>query len=172
LSTWVSPWTTARRKSVVGGEDQEPQASGDGAGDEGRQQERGWLMRTYQAINVGGILIAISSGGAIVLINRYEVSQPFDPSLFNRFDRWTGRVELCSSIYDNKTYCGSELNRRNDEAVNVQYRAANDVFLNLGYTQEEINNWPKFVLEGARNIVGNGGSQSAVSNFLKDQHVR
>jgi hypothetical protein len=129
-------------------------------------------MRTYQAIIVAGFLIAIASGGAILLINRYEVSQPFEPSLYNRFDRWTGRVELCSSYYDGKTYCGLELSGRVDEAVNAEKLVANQKFLSLGYSQEEINNWPKSVQDGARNIVGNGGSMSSLAEYLKGQHVR
>jgi hypothetical protein len=129
-------------------------------------------MRTYQAIIAAGILIAISSVGAILFINRYEVAQPFNSQLFNRFDRWTGRVEFCSSYYDEKTYCGSDLQRRADEAVNAEHLVANNTFLILGYTQEEINNWPKSVLEGARNIVGNSGSKSSLADFLKDHHVR
>jgi hypothetical protein len=131
-----------------------------------------WMMRTHQAIIIAGILIAVSSGGAILLINRYEVSQPFDPKLFNRFDRWTGRAELCSSYYDEKTYCGPDLRRRVDEAANAAHLLANNTFLSLGYTQEEINGWPTAVLEGARNIVGNGGSKSNLAEFLKDHHVR
>ena len=103
------------------------------------------LVRSYQAILIAGILIAISSGTAILLINRYEVSQPFDPKLFYRFDRWTSRVELCSSFYDEKTYCGSELNRRVNEAVNAEHVAANKTFLRLGYTKEEIDRWPESV---------------------------
>jgi hypothetical protein len=130
------------------------------------------LVRTYQAILIAGILIAISSGGAILFVNRYEVGQPFDPTLFNRFDRWTGRVEVCSSIYDDKTYCGVELNRRANEAVNAAHLAANKTFLRLGYTQEEIDRWPESVLDGARNIVGNGGSVSTLTDYLKAQHVR
>ena len=130
------------------------------------------MMRTHQAIIIAGILIAISCGGAILLVNRYEVSQPFDPALFNRFDRWTGRVELCSSLYDSKTYCGSEFARRNDEAVKATHSAANKTLLSLGYAQEEINSWPPSVLEGARNIVGNGGNMSTLADFLKSHHVR
>jgi hypothetical protein len=130
------------------------------------------MMRTHQAIIIAGILIAVLSGGAILLINRYEVSQPFDPKLFNRFDRWTGRAELCSSYYDEKTYCGPDLRRRVDEAANAAHLLANSTFLSLGYTQEEINGWPNAVLEGARNIVGNGGSKSNLAEFLKVHHAR
>ena len=129
-------------------------------------------MRTHQAIIIAGILIAVSSGSAILIINRYQVSQPFDPQLFNRFDRWTGQVELCSSIYEDKTYCGSELKQRLDEGVKAEHLVANSTFLSLGYTQEEIDRWPNYVLEGARNIVGNGGSVSTLADFLKDKHVR
>jgi hypothetical protein len=128
-------------------------------------------LRTYQAIIIAGALIAISSGGAIMFINRYEVAQPFTPQLFNRFDRWTGRVELCSSFYDEKTYCGSELRRVADEAANAEHLAANKTFLSLGYTQEEIDRWPAHVLDGARNIVGNGGTKAHLIEFLKENHV-
>jgi hypothetical protein len=133
---------------------------------------RGKVMRTYQAIIVAGALIAISSGGAIMLINRYEVVQPFTPPMFNRFDRWTGRVEVCSSVYDEKTYCGTELLRRTNDAIETEHLAANQTLLDLGYTQEEIDHWPASVLTGARNIIGNGGTKARVIEFLKENHVR
>jgi hypothetical protein len=129
-------------------------------------------MRSYHAIIVAGVLIAISSGGAIMLVNRYEVSQPFDQNFFKRLDRWTGRVELCSSLYDEKTYCGSELSRRADEAVKADYVAANNIFLSFGYTQEEINRWPDNQLGLARNLILNGGSKADMARFWKDQQSR
>jgi hypothetical protein len=129
-------------------------------------------MRTNQAIIVVGLLVAIAAGGAIMLINRYEVGQPFDPMMFNRFDRWTGRAEICSSFYDEKTYCGRDLKRRAQEGVEALHLAANKKFLSLGYTQEEIERWPANVLDGARNIVGNGGSEEHLNEFLQSQHVR
>jgi hypothetical protein len=128
-------------------------------------------MRSYHAIIIAGALIAISSGGAFMLINRYEVSQPFDPHLFNRFDRWTGRAELCSPFYDEKTYCGSALTRVVAEAANVEHLAANKTFLSLGYSQEEIDHWPESVITGARNIIGNGGTKARLIKFLKENHV-
>jgi hypothetical protein len=129
-------------------------------------------MRTYQAIIVAGALIAISSGGAIMLTNRYEVSQPFEPSLFKRLDRWTGRVELCSSLYDEKTYCGSELSRRADEAVKADHVSANNIFLSFGYTQEEIDRWPTYELGLARNLVMNGGSKADLAKFWNERQSR
>jgi hypothetical protein len=66
-------------------------------------------MRADHAIFISGALIAMSAGGALMVIDRYEVSQPFNPMMFNRFDLWTGRVERCSSFYNNRTYCGSNL---------------------------------------------------------------
>ena len=129
-------------------------------------------MRSYHAIIVAGLLIAISSGGAIMFVNRYEVSQPFDPNLFKRFDRWTGRVELCSSHYDEKTYCGSELSRRADESVKADHVTANNIFLSFGYTQEEINHWPDYQLGLARNLVLNGGSKADMAKFWNDQQSR
>jgi len=35
---------------------------------------------------------------------------------------------------------------RADEAVNAAHLVADNTFLSLGYTQEEINNWPNSVL--------------------------
>jgi hypothetical protein len=64
-----------------------------------------------------GVLIAVSVGGAILVTNRYQVSQPFNPFMFTRLDRWTGKVETCSSIYDNTTYCGHALSQRNNKAL-------------------------------------------------------
>ena len=40
-----------------------------------------------------GVLIAVSVSAVILITNRYQVSQPFTPRVFTRFDRWTGKVE-------------------------------------------------------------------------------
>lgn len=128
-------------------------------------------MRTNQAIIVAGALIAFSTGGAILLVNRYEVAQPFNPILFTRLDRWTGQVETCGSIYDNKTYCGRDLVRRNQQAIDADHLAANERFLALGYTQHEINLWPASIIEQARNLVGNGGSDTRLVEFLNSKGV-
>src|SRR5271156_1805833 len=114
-------------------------------------------MRDYQAILIAGALIAVCSGGAILWTNRYQIDQPFEPLMFKRYDRWTGRVELCSSLYDEKTYCGDELVRRSDEAVRAAHAYANEKFRSWGYSQDEINGWPEHVLDGARNMVANNG---------------
>src|SRR5215813_9722454 len=70
-----------------------------------------------RAIIVAVLLIAVFCGGAIMWVNRYEVAEQFNPNLFERYDRWTGRVELCSSYFDGKTYCGFELERRAGQAI-------------------------------------------------------
>ncbi len=130
-------------------------------------------MRNSHAIIVAGALLAVCSGGAIMWTNRYQIDQPFEPLLFRRYDRWTGRVEICSSYYDNKTYCGEELTRRTDEAVRAQHTYANEKFLSWGYSQDEINRWPQNVLDGARNMVANsGGSKAALDDWLKSNHVK
>jgi hypothetical protein len=72
-------------------------------------------MRTYHVI-IGGALM-ISTAGAIMVLDRYEVAQPFSSMMFNRLDLWAGRVETCSSFYDNKTYCGSDLVQIAQEAL-------------------------------------------------------
>jgi hypothetical protein len=120
-------------------------------------------MRTYQALIIAGTLVAISATTAI--ITRYEVTQPFNPVMFTRYDRWTGRVEMCSSLYDNKTYCGSDMLRRAEAAVDMQHVAANKRFLSLGYSQEEIDHWSRD-LDRARNMAGNGSSDEAIRRFI------
>jgi hypothetical protein len=129
-------------------------------------------MRVSLAILVSGLLIAFCSGGAILWTNRYQIDQPFEPTLFKRYDRWTGRIELCSSYYDERTYCGTELSRRADEGVRAEHAYANKKFLSWGYSQEQIDSWPEHVLQGARNSVGNGGgSAESLKKWLKDNHV-
>lgn len=73
-------------------------------------------MRFYLAILFSGVLIAIWSGVGIVWTSRYQIVEPFEPLLFKRYDRLTGRVELCSLIIDKQTYCGADLGRRIDVA--------------------------------------------------------
>lgn len=128
-------------------------------------------MRIYQAIIVAGLLIGVSTGGVFAWMYRYDVAHPFNLMMFQRYDRWTGRVELCSTMFDQDTYCGPALKRRADEAVQVRYTSANIVFRTLGYSQEQIDHWPQSVLEQARNIVGNGGGNSDVAKFLQEAHV-
>jgi hypothetical protein len=123
-------------------------------------------MSTPKAIIAMGVLIALSAGGAIMLTNRYQVSQPFDPRMFTRFDRWFGRVEICSSYYDETTYCGAALSRRTQEGVDAANEAEYQKFLEYGYTQAQIANWPPHVLDVARNIVGNGGDKAALDNWI------
>jgi hypothetical protein len=125
------------------------------------------MMRTHQAIIVAGVLVAASTGAAIIWINRYQVGQPFNPVMFTRYDRWTGRLEACSSYYDGKTYCGSDLARHTQEAIDAERLAANKVFRDFGYSQKEMDRWPKHILEQAQNIVRNGGSKDALDEFMK-----
>jgi len=113
-----------------------------------------------------GVLIAISVGSAIMLTNHYEVAQPFNPMMFSRLNRWTGHVELCSSIYDQTTYCGPAMYQRNEKALAEEHAAENQKFLSYGYTQEEIESWPAHVLDGARNIVGNGGIKETLDEWI------
>jgi hypothetical protein len=130
-------------------------------------------MRNYRAILIAGALVAICSGGAIMWTNRYQIDQPFQSLLFKRYDRWTGRVEFCSSFYDNKTYCGEDLARRKDEGRRALYGYANEKFLSWGYSQDQINRWPQNVLDGARKMVANsGGSKAALDDWLNANHVK
>lgn len=124
-------------------------------------------MRTYQAILLAGAVIAVCSSSAILWAERYQINQPFEPMLFKRYDRWTGRVELCSSSYDQTTYCGTELVVKSDGAVRALHASANRKFLASGYSQEEISRWSPNVLEGARNIVRNGGSEGTLKEFVR-----
>ena len=125
-------------------------------------------MRPYHAIIIAGALVATSAGGSIIVINRYEVTQPLNPITFNRSDLRTGRVEACSSIYDNKTYCASDLVQIAQEALDAAHLAANKRFLSLGYSQEDIDHWPTSLLEAARNLVGNGGSNERLKELLSE----
>lgn len=125
-----------------------------------------WIVSIKQIIVAVGVLIAVSVGAAILITNRYQVSQPFTPSMFTRFDRWTGKVELCSSIYDDTTYCGRALSQRNKTALNSEHEAEHQAFLKYGYTQDQIDHWPPIVLEMARNIVGNGGDKAALDSMI------
>jgi hypothetical protein len=115
-----------------------------------------------------GVMIAVSVGSAIMLTNHYEVQQPFNPALFSRFNRWTGSAELCSSRYDDRTYCGQALVQRSQKAVDDSYAAAHQKFLDYGYNQEEIESWPANVLDAARNIVGNGGNKDEVVKMIDE----
>jgi hypothetical protein len=122
-------------------------------------------MPSYHAIIIAGALM-ISTAGAIMVLDRYEVARPFSSMMFNRFDLWTGRVETCSSFYDNKIYCGSDLVQIAQEALDTAHLAANNRFLSLGYSQEDIDHWPTPVLETARSLVGNGSSNERLEEFL------
>jgi hypothetical protein len=127
-------------------------------------------MRTYAIIGAG-TLVALSIA-AVLWTTRYEVAQPFDPTLFRRYDRWTGRVEICSSMFDERTYCGPALKQRADEAVQADDATARKALLSYGFTEEEIDHWPKYVFEGARNAILNGGSKSSIDDWLKSNHVQ
>jgi hypothetical protein len=72
-------------------------------------QQQGKVLNIQKVIIAVGVLIAVSTGSAILLTNHYEVVQPFDPQWFSRFNRWTGEVEFCSSTLFEKTYCGAAL---------------------------------------------------------------
>jgi hypothetical protein len=104
-------------------------------------------------------------------VNRYEITPSFDPMLFNRHDRWTGGVELCATYFDEKMYCGAELRARANQAIKARQDAANLTFRKLGYSQDQIEHWPKDVLEDARRMVGNGVDDDEVAEFLKGQNV-
>jgi hypothetical protein len=116
-----------------------------------------------------GVLIALSSGGAIMLTNRYQVSEPFEPAMFTRFDGWTGHAEVCSSYYDERTYCALALKRRIQQELDAEHEAAYQKFLAYGHTQEEIERWPAHVLDGARNIVLNGGSKDTLDKWIHEK---
>jgi hypothetical protein len=80
---------------------------------------------------------------------------------------------MCSSYYDERTYCGKDLISRADEAVRAEHAFANEMFLSWGYSQDEINHWPQHVLDGARNMVGNGGrSKDDLERLLKTNRVK
>jgi hypothetical protein len=83
-------------------------------------------MTTQNIIVAMAIVIALSVGGAIMITNHYEVSQPFNPLVFSRFDRWTGTVELCSSSHDNTTYCAVTVEQLSREIKNLS-------MTNMGY---------------------------------------
>lgn len=100
-------------------------------------------MRTPHAILAAGALIAVSSAGTILYINRYEIAQPFDPQFFKRYDRWTGRVEYCSSMYDNKTYCGPELFRRSQQLSTRKTRMQTGCFSASATHSNRLINWPR-----------------------------
>lgn len=119
-----------------------------------------------------GLLTAVSVGATILITNRYQVSQPFTPSMFTRFDRWSGRVEVCSSVYDNTTYCGNALSRRNHAALDAEHEAEYQALLRYGYTQEQIDRWSPNVLDTARNIVGNGGDKAMLDNLIHEESLR
>jgi hypothetical protein len=125
-------------------------------------------MKTNTVIFAVGALIALSVGSAIMLTNHYQVSQPFTPTMFTRLDRWTGRVERCSSMYDEKTYCGSDLERRIKEAIDAEHAAEYQKFLSYGYTPKEIEGWPQNKLDGARNIVSNGGDNATLDTWIHE----
>jgi hypothetical protein len=116
-----------------------------------------------------GVLIAASVGSAIMLTNHYEVEQPFNPALFSRFNRWTGDAELCSSRYDERTNCGQALIQRIQKALDDEHAVEYKILLSYGYSQEEIESWPPFVLDGARNIVGNGGNKDTLDKWVHDK---
>lgn len=126
-----------------------------------------WIMSIKQIIFAVGVLMAVSVGAAILITNRYQVSQPFTPRMFTRFDRWTGNVEICSSTYDNTTYCGDALSQRINTALDVEHEAEHQAFLKYGYTQDQIDHWPPNVLDMARNIVGNGGGKAALDSMIQ-----
>jgi hypothetical protein len=128
-------------------------------------------MRTSFAILTAGILVALSTV-AILWTTRYEVAQPFDPKLFHRYDRWTGRIETCSSYFDERTYCGFALGQRADQAVQADNERAMQTLRNWGYSENEIKSWPKHVFEEVRNGVLNGDDKSAIENWLKMSHVQ
>ena len=70
------------------------------------------MREQFQAIIIAGLIAGVI-GGAWTWVNRYEI-KPQD-SEFRLRDRWTGQVESCAMIDDNKTYktyCGAELQRR------------------------------------------------------------
>jgi hypothetical protein len=130
------------------------------------------VLSMKRIIVVIGLLIAVSAGAAILITNRYQVSEPFRPSMFTRFNRWTGKVEQCSSIYDDTTYCGSALSQRIQTALNAEHEAEHQTFLRYGYTQEQIDRWPPNVLDKARNIVGNGGDKAMLDDMIHEESVR
>jgi hypothetical protein len=127
-------------------------------------------MRVSFAILAAGILAALSTA-AILWATRYEVAQPFDPKLFHRYDRWTGRVETCSSYFDRRTYCDSALTQRADQAVRADNARVMQTLRGWGYSENEINSWPKHVFEEVRNGVLNGNDKSATDDWLKMRHV-
>jgi hypothetical protein len=61
--------------------------------------------------------------------------------------------------------------RRSQAALDAEHRIANSVFLSLGYSQEQIDRWPKTVVELARNLVANGGDREVLVALLKEHHV-
>jgi hypothetical protein len=79
-------------------------------------------MRTYHVI-IGGALM-ISTAGAIMVLEPLRGCPTVwlnNAIMFNRFDLWAGRVETCSSFYDNKTYCGSDLVQIAQEALDTAH---------------------------------------------------
>ena len=74
------------------------------------------MREQFQAIIIAGLIAGVI-GGAWTWVNRYEI-KPQDSESFRLRDRWTGQVESCAMIDDNKTYkthCGAELRRRMDQ---------------------------------------------------------
>jgi hypothetical protein len=126
-------------------------------------------MNTPKAIIVVGVLIALSVAVAIMVTNRYHVSQPFSPLMFTRFDRMLGRVEVCSSYYDATTYCGDALNLRSKEDADREQDYERQKLINYGYKQEDIEKWPENVLDGARNIIRNGGDKVALDKWINEK---
>src|SRR5262249_14997574 len=49
--------------------------------------------------------------------------------------RWTGRVELCSSYFDGKTYCGFELERRAAQAIKGYTRTDRSLTQGLAFIE-------------------------------------
>ena len=125
------------------------------------------MISGNKAIASVGILTAVVLSAAYMLTNRYQVAEPFDPNLFNRFDRWTSRVEACSSMYDGRTYCGEELDRRLEQAITAEHEAADRKLNAYGYTQLQIAGWPRSVADGARNIVRNNGTKDEIEEWLR-----
>jgi hypothetical protein len=123
-------------------------------------------LNTLQMVIIAvGVLIAASVGGAIMLTFRYQV-ESVDPDLplFTRFDRWTDKVEQCTSHYEDRTYCGAAMLQRLRQDVDAEHAKEEQKLRTLGYTQKEIEAWPPYVLDGARNIARLGGDRDKSMN--------
>jgi hypothetical protein len=125
------------------------------------------LTTLHMVIIAVGVLIAASVGGAIMLTFRYQV-ESVDPDLpmFTRFDRWTGKVEQCTSYYEDRTYCGAAMLQRLQQDNDAQHAKEEQTLRALGYTQKEIESWPPYVLDGARNIARISGDKGRIDEWL------